>query len=225
MIGKLFGPGKKKAVGPVNPVSGSKTNKPSVQTWLPFYDVDRNLIWRRDKNIVAAIRIEPINIDLLSEAELERMIGRLYSVVNSINGHWVIHTTQRAVDLDSYIANLESRKQNEENFIRKRILDSAIRTASLVASSGESIEMHFYVMKFGSVKQKKSTIEQQQLLGEAEELAQSLSKIKLQARVCDDQELRELLFNFLNPVKAAFERAPQDSSLSLPPQMRRRNHT
>jgi hypothetical protein len=227
MIKKLFG-GKKtetKSKEPLKPetppsiVTGSKSSTPSVQAWLPFYDVNMNFIWRRDNHLVTAVEIEPINIFLLSEEEQKRKIKMLFEVINSLDVHWSAICIQRPVDLDKYIGKQEEMRNAETHHMRRRILDSSIRNASQVASSGEAMDLQFYILISGELKNKKQILDMQQLLNKATELAESLTSAELVSQVCSDHELRELLFNYLNPLQSAYERAPLDSGPYLPPQL------
>lgn len=226
MIKKLLNRGKSEvkpnpAKSPVQTrtVTGSKSNVPSVQAWLPFYDVNMGFLWRRDNHLVAAVRVEPINLALLSENEQKRKVQLLFEVINGLGCEWAITVLQRPVDLDEYIGKQEVLRNQETHYMRRRILDSSIRNAAKVASSGEAIELMFYILLASPLSSKKQALDMQQLQNKASELADNLSGSELESHVCDDQELRELEFIFLNPLQAAFERAPQSSGPYLPPRL------
>jgi hypothetical protein len=209
-----------KTAAQTHPVTGSsKSNVPSVQAWLPFYDVNMGFLWRRDNHLVTAVRVEPINLNLLSEKERERKVHMLFEVVNGMECEWGMTALQRPVDLDEYIGKQESLRNQESHYMRRRILDSTIRNAAKVASSGEAIELMFYILLASPLSSKKQALDMQQLQNQSSELADNLSAAELESHVCDDQELRELEFIFLNPLQAAFERAPQSSGPYLPPRL------
>lgn len=202
-----------------NPVTGSsKSNVPSVQEWLPFYDVNMGFLWRRDNHIVTAVRVEPINIWLYSEKEQKRKVHLLFEVVNGLECEYGWTALQRPVDLDEYIAKQEALRNQETHYVRRRILDNSIRQASKVASSGEAIDLMFYILLAAPLS-KKQQLDMQELQNKAAELSDNLTGAELASHVCDDQELRELEFIFLNPLQAAFERAPQSSGPYLPPRL------
>ncbi|RCW41646.1 hypothetical protein [Paenibacillus prosopidis] len=227
MIKKILNRGKEaqkqdqpKTPAQTHPVTGSsKSNVPSVQAWLPFYDVNMGFLWRRDNHLVTAVRVEPINLSLLSEKEQKRKVHMLFEVINGMECEWGITALQRPVDLDEYISNQEALRNQETHYMRRRILDSSIRNAANVASSGEAIELMFYILLTNPLSAKKQALDMQQLQNKAIELADNLSGAELESHVCDDQELRELEFLFLNPLQAAFERAPQSSGPYLPPRL------
>lgn len=218
----LFGKGTKKEskqnIDPSKPVTGTKTNSPSVQAWLPFHDIKNQLIWRRDKHIVSGVYTGRRNIFLLSKDEQKNAIHQLFEVINSLGIYHVIHTTQRPVDLDAYIAELENLRNEETNYMRRRILDSTKRNSSLIASSGEATELHYYIFLTSQITEKNVNTQMEQLLSMTLDLAEGLKNAELlDSHICTNQELREVNFAFLNPIYAGFERAPEHSLLQLPP--------
>lgn len=209
----------KKIQSPINTLSGTTTNFPSVQAWLPFYDVNNNFIWLRQNKLVTAISIEPVNLDLYSTVEEKRIIHSLFEVVNSLDVHWIIHSQQRPVNLDAYITSQEEMRDQETNFTRRRILDSSIRNASKIASSGESIDVFYYLILFSQLIEKQHRLNAEELAAKATEISLNLSASVQESHVCDDQELRDILFSFLNPSQSSYERAPAHSWEQLPPQL------
>lgn len=205
---------------PVLPVTGSSKKVPSVQAWLPFYDVNNDLIWLRDRKLIKAIGVEPKNMDLYSKSEGKLQIKKLFQVINALEVHWVIHSQQRPVNLDQYIQSTEEFRNQQINPIRRRILDSSIRNASKIASGGEAVDVFFYILLFAQLQDKQERLTAEELTSAADELASSLSSNVLESHVCDDQELREALFSYLNPAHAAYERAPLNSWEQLPPQLK-----
>ena len=60
-----------------------RARKKSAQEWLPVRDIRSGVMVRRDKNLVAIIKIEPVNLSLLSQNEKKRIISTLHEVINS----------------------------------------------------------------------------------------------------------------------------------------------
>lgn len=207
-----------KEVDTSRPITGSTSNAPSVQAWIPFYDISNQVIWRRDKHIVSGIYTGRRNIFLLSDKEKKNAIHQLFEVINSLNIYHVFQSIQRPVDLDAYIEEQERMRNEETHFMRRRILDSSIRSSSRIASSGEAMDLHYYVFLVSPVNEKNPALEIQQLLSTTIELAESLTAAEIESHICSNQELREVNFTFLNPKHAGFEHAPENSLLQLPPQ-------
>jgi hypothetical protein len=204
-------PSRSPSSAPVGSVPGSV----STQEWIPIKDVYNGFIHRKDGALVCAIRVQPKNIRLLSKDEAIRLVKLLMEVLNGIDYSYQIITIPRPVDLDAYIAELQSLKSNEENPIKNRLLGNYISQAASVAVSGEALDRLFYILidEFpGNKKQKTELILHQR----ASELVSNLMSADLMSHLCSDDELRELLFIFTNLSQAAYERAPKDNVL-LPP--------
>lgn len=184
----------------------------AAQDWLPIFDIKDNFVYRRDGQVVSIVKIQPLNIDLLSKSEQRVRIRSLLEALNGFDFPYQIFITAKPVDLDGYIQRLEEMK-DQANIKRRRLLDQYIRTASRKASSGEALERNFYLV---------TSMERDRRLGDgflferAREIASNLTGAGLIASVCSEQELRDLYFTFANPIQSAVERSPLDNS-NLPP--------
>jgi len=187
----------------------------SVQEWLPLSDVKNNLIYRKDRHIVAVIRVQPINIHLLSDREKIRKVLRLEEALNGIDFPFQILSIARPVDLDSYILKIERMRAETDNILRKKLLSIYARQAASTVTSGEALERHFYILIQHPLG-KNAQLDEEFLKHRAMQLTSNLSSAELISSLCTDQELRNLQFIFSNPSHAAFERAPSDS-FSMPP--------
>ena len=187
----------------------------STQAWMPVTDVYNGFIHRRDGAIIAAIRIQPVNFELLSDNEKLRKIKLLEEVMNGMDFSFQIISIARPVDLDSFIGKMDELKNRTTDRIKSRLLVGYISHAAAMATSGEAVERQFYILLDEPVGKKPQQSEAQ-LFRRATDLATSLSSADLISHVCNDEELRDLLFVFTNPNQAAFERAPV-TQITLPP--------
>lgn len=196
--------------GKQNEANSTSTSQNTTQEWLPVKDIHQGVIHRRDGSYVAAIRVEPVNIHLLTDPERERYINLLEEVLNGVDESFQIISIARPVDLDSYIRNLNDLRNNAPNRIKHRLLSNYISDAARTATGGEALERHFYILLVEeSGKNKQASLNE--LINRAKELASSLSGSGLSSHITNDQELRELLFIFTNPNQASYERAPISS--------------
>lgn len=202
MIKKWFG--KKKEKPPID------TTKNTSQDWLPIQDVHNSMIHRKDGYLLAAIMVSPVNIHLLTDVEKGRLIKSLEEVLNGIDDPFQIISIARPVDLDAYISELNSMKSDAQDQIKQRLLAGYMNHAAQMATSGEALERHFYIL-LDQAPSKNQQIDISTLMTRSKELATSLSGSGLSAHVCNDVELRDLLFIFTNPNQAAYERAPANS--------------
>lgn len=183
---------------PVSPVA-----RQIVQNWLPVQDISSGLLMRSDGQLVAAIRVEPAAFTLLSEVERARRITALHEIIQALPGAVQICTIPRPIDLDIYIADLEAQMEDVYGS-RKNVLRGYVNYVRRLAANAEALERRFYLLMPGGEK-KKGT--QDELLQRVRELVTALERAELQAHICSDQEVLDLLFCFFHPAQAAFERA------------------
>lgn len=188
---------------------------PSTQNWLPIIDIKNSLVYRKDNYIVSAIRVQPINMRLLSDREKKRKVKRLEEALTGIDYNFQIISIAKPVDLDAFIAKIENERAATESVLKKKLLGMYSRQAGAKATSGEALERHFYFL-IDQPLGKKPQLDEEILIQRATQLASHLSSAELLSTVCGDSDLRTLQFIFTNPAHAAFERAPTDS-IFLPP--------
>ena len=184
----------------------------AAQDWLPIFDIKDNTVYRRDGEIVSIVKIQPLNIKLLTANEQKVKINALLEALNGMDFSFQIFITAKPVDLDGYIAKLEMMKEYA-NTKRKRLLEQYIKTASRKASSGEALERNFYII-CSMLKDKKAG--EAVLFEKAREVAANLTSAGLSSHVCNEQDLRDLYFTFAHPVQSAVERSPLEN-IALPP--------
>lgn len=187
-----------------NPQVIIEQKKKAVQDWLNIADINNGLIIRKDKYLVGAIKIEPINIDLLSLNEKKRIITALHEAYNGLLIPIQIICLGRPVDLDPYLESLQEMSRKTDNFTRKKLLQNYVKYSANLAASGETLERNFYIL-MAQPPGKGADLE---LLGKLQELSTMLNGAGLETIICNDQDLINLQYTFAFPVQAAYERAP-----------------
>ena len=185
----------------------------TAQQWLPISDINGCVAYRKDNVLVGMLRVQPLNLELLSDAEKRRKIEALSEELNGESEGLQIFCIGRPVDLNSYLDWLQDKAKQEQDFTRKRILKNFIQHASELAASGEIIERRFFIIitKPGGKKA------EQEIVNRLEELKNKLSSAELVATVCKDDELMDVFSLFANPVYASVERVT--SEIYLPSQL------
>jgi len=176
----------------------------SAQDWLPFQDVTGSFIFRRDGELVAVLRIEPLNITLKSDNEKKRIITAMHEALNGQLDPIQIFCLPRPVDLDTYLERLQQQARETIYQTKKRLLHEYIQYVATVVRGGEAIELRYYVL----LSQKPGKHAKEELSQRAFELASNLGRSDLKITVCDDTAILDMLFSFLQPAQAAFEPTP-----------------
>lgn len=178
-----------------------KQREKTSQQWIPVADIKNSIVYRKDGYILGMLRIEPLNINLLSENEKKRKIEALAEVFNGQNEHIQIFCIGRPVDLTNYLEHLQDMAKKEMDFMKKTILKGYIQQASHWASSGEVVERRFYII-ISRKNGKKAEIE---LLNKLNELKNYFEQAELNSHICNEDELLDVFSLFANPLQAAFE--------------------
>lgn len=200
-------PGKKEA-SKKKQASQEEARK-AVQDWLPFRDIARGVLVRKDNQAVAVLKVEPFNLSLKSETEKKRIITAVFEALNGLKEPFQIFSLGRPVDLDAYLRELQEKARETVSPTRKKLLQEYIRYVGTLASSGEAMERRYYILLPGK--------EREEIVQKAHELASNLERSGLKVKICEDQEIIDLLFVFLHPAQAAFERPPLFAGPYLPP--------
>lgn len=198
----------KKSASPAPASSpGAKSDQPSTQSWFPIRDINNNLLYRKDGYVVAAVRVQPVNIDLLSKNEKRRKIKQLEEVLNGVDYPYQIISIAKPVDLDGFIADLEALRNQSDSMLKMKLLMDYKNQAIAKATSGEALERQFYFLlseKLG----KRPEIDIQVVSSRAIQMTAALTGAELMSHVCSDNEQQELQFIFSHSTQAAYERAP-----------------
>lgn len=173
----------------------------TAQQWIPVVDIDNGIIYRKDNFLVGILRIQPENIELLSDREKKRKVDSLTEGFNGIAEGYQIFCIGRPVDLNNYLEWLQEKARLEQDFTRKLILKGFIQSASELASSGEAMERRFYLI----ITKKNVNKAEEELIERLTDLQIILSKAKLKSHICSEDELLDVLSLFVNPIQSAFE--------------------
>ncbi len=192
---------KKKNESEEKEIKKQKREKTANQ-WIPIADIEGNVVYRKDGYLVGALRINPTNLELLSDKEKKRKVESLAEELNGETEGLQIFCIGRPVDLNNYLEWLQDKAKTEQDFTRKQVLKGYIQQASRLASSGEITERRFYMI----ITKKNKEKAKEDLLDRLEDLQLKLQRAELTAKICEDDELLDLFSLFANPIQASYEK-------------------
>jgi F pilus assembly Type-IV secretion system for plasmid transfer. len=182
----------------------------TANQWVPVADIDGNIVYKKDNTLVGMLRVQPLNLDLLSDKEKRRKVEALAEELNGENEGLQIFCIGRPVDLNNYLEWLQEKTKQEQDYTRKRLLKSFIKEASNTASNGETVERRFYII----ISKKADNKAEEELTGRLRDLQHKLSSAELISNICKDDELMDVYSLFAHPVQASFERATIEMELA-----------
>lgn len=187
-----------------------QNRKKTAQQWIPIKDIDRNIVYRKDGFLVGMLRVQPENLDLLSDNEKKRKIESLTEELNGEREGLQIFCIGRPVDLSNYLGWLQEKAKMEQDFTRKMVLKGYIQQASEMASSGETTERRFYII----ISKKEESKAEEEIINRLNDLNTKLQAAELTSDICEDDEIIDLYSLFVNPVQAAFEKSTKEMNLT-----------
>lgn len=168
-------------------------------------DIYNSLILTKDSHAVAVIRIYPVNIELLSENEIETMTDSLTAEFKGEKNPFWILSIPRAVDMEAYIDDL-NRHYDEELFDpkRKMILSVMIQEATQKVMSGSNFEHQFFLGVWARLSQN-SEKEINAIQERISDFEARYRTANIMAERLDDAELLRLCNLYANSNTALFE--------------------
>lgn len=204
---KFFSKNKSATPSTAQPVQGQ--GKTSTHDLIPIHDLDGEVLLKKNKDMVAVIRIEPVNLDLLSDKEKRQKISAYFGVINGITFPLQFLGLGRPVDLDTYLASLEDMKNKTESEVKKKLLAKYLQQAAALAGGGDKMERRYYFLlkepkADGSYQEQKA-----ELLNRARDFVNQMNSAGFACELCNFLEIRSMLQNYCQPTRAAFEK-PQE---------------
>ena len=182
-----------------------KTNK-SILEWLPFKEVWNDLLFLENDKIVGVIKVNSINLQLCSSEEQNTKIFQFRKVLLSIEYPFKILALDKPISLTDHIENLVYLAKNTDDKIKQKLLEEDINYANNIMNKNLVNNREFYLL----IEESKDNIKL--LKSKINDLVSQLSSIGLSPEQAKTDEIKELLFTFLNP-NESIEIFKQDSSL------------
>ncbi len=180
--------------------------KKTAQVWLPLLNIENNKVYLKNNVIFSILKIEPVNISLMTDKEIKVLIENFSAVLNGVNGNYQFFTLSRPIELDNYILSLNELLKEEKNFLKKNLIKEYIKNISSVAASGELTERRYYLLYTSNAE---GALEY-----EIQNLINALNSIEMRAEVLKDNEILNIYCLFFNPETAYFEKNEIDMSIA-----------
>ncbi len=176
----------------------------TTQQWVPLTDLHDGCLFRPDGVVVAGVTIRPPALGLKSQAEQGQLIQGLQAALDGIGCPVEILTLPRPIDLDRYLAALDTRLQATPIGDRRRVLGDYLRWVSGLVRQGEAVERRSYLLMTrtgpDALAEHRTTLRG---------LLEDLSRLRgVEAAALTDADWRSVLFLMFHSTRAAFEPAP-----------------
>lgn len=169
----------------------------TAQDLIPISDIEENIVYKKNNEYLKILKIEPININLISEENRKNIILEFSKQLNSLTDEIQIFCIGRPVDLNEYLNLLRNKIYTEKNFTKKTILKKYFNYAAEISVRGEITEKFFYI-----ILKNKNLNELEIKTGE---IIEKFSSINIKSYICNEKEILDLYCLFAYPMQACYE--------------------
>lgn len=185
-------------------------------------DIKNNLLYTKSGYTIGYLRLFSINIDLLSEDEIESICNILTSQFKAEKERFTIFSIPRTVDMEFYLNSLADIHDEEiDNPYRKMILQEMIVDASKMITNGKNFEHQFYLKVWAKYNENVSGTEE--IIEERlRYIGNYYGSVQNETKRLDDVEILRLCNLFANSNTAIMESYEENNTYIPIPMITRR---
>ncbi len=127
-------------------------NTQSLNQFLNIKDIKGNYLYTLDEQVISFIKVNPMNIELLSDKELETKMDFASIEFSNEQFPYKIIVIPRAVDISDYIREQEELRNKLTNDVCIEIINNRIISTTEMIENKNIIENEFYIMIFDTNK-------------------------------------------------------------------------
>ena len=127
-------------------------NTQSLNQFLNIKDIKGNYLYTLDEQVISFIKVNPMNIELLSDKELESKMDFESIEFSNEQFPYKIIVIPRAVDISDYIREQEELRNKLTDDVCIEIINNRIISTTEMIENKNIIENEFYIMIFDANK-------------------------------------------------------------------------
>ena len=128
-------------------------NTQSLNQFLNIKDIKGNYLYTLDEQVISFIKVNPMNIELLSDKELESKMDFASIEFSNEQFPYKIIVIPRAVDISDYIREQEELRNKLTDDVCIEIINNRIISTTEMIENKNIIENEFYIMIFDANKE------------------------------------------------------------------------
>ena len=173
------------------------SNSSLTENWITVKDINNNIIFLDNKQMVTGVKIQPKNIFIMDQQSMYMVIDQLRVFYNLIDFEFWLIIADRPVDINLYISQLELHLNSvQDPSIRKLVVDD-IEKADMFMKNDVVDTEYFILFKDDNTDS---------LNKKVRTLINNLASCGLIASQTSNEDLRMILDNFLNGGQSYTER-------------------
>lgn len=165
------------------------SNSVYTENWISVKDINNNVIYLDNKEMVTGVKIQPRNIFILEENYQNSIIDSLKTFYNLIDYEFWLIIADRPVDVDLYISQLQLMLNDSQSPVYRKLIVDDIQKAEMFRDNG-IVDTEYFIL----FKEKDNDMLQKKVRN----LINNLASCNLISAQTSNEDLRMLLDNFLN---------------------------
>lgn len=129
-----------------------KEEEQSLNEFLNVKNIKENFLYTLDGQVIQFIKVEPINVELLTDDELESKMNFSSIEFSEEQQPYKILVIPRAVDISEHIEEQEELKRKIDDDVGIEIINNRIISTTEIVENKNIIENEFYIMIYDSYK-------------------------------------------------------------------------
>ena len=176
----------------VNQTAGATTQVKDMsltENWITVKEINNNLIFLDNKEMVTGVKIQPKNIFIMDQASQDMMIDQLKTFYNQVDFEFWLIVADRPVDISVYISQLEVHLGNVQNPAIRKLIANDIEKADLFVTNDVVDTEYFMLFRDNN---------SESITKKVRTMINNLASCGLIASQTSNDDLRMILDNFLN---------------------------
>ena len=176
-------------------------NTQSLNEFLNIKNIKGNYLYTLDEQVISFIKVNPMNIELLSDKELESKMDFEAIEFSNEQFPYKIIVIPRAVDISDYIREQEELRNKLTDDVCIEIINNRIISTTEMIENKNIIENEFYIMIFDANKENIKI----ELNKRANNWISRLKNCGLKSEILEEREIILLVKSFTIPEFARTE--------------------
>lgn len=189
--------------------NNATANNQSLNEFLNVKNIKESILYTLDGQVIQFIKVEPINIELLTDEELELKMNFSSIEFSEEQQPYKILVIPRAVDISEHIEEQEELKRKIDDDVGIEIINNRIISTTEIVENKNIIENEFYIMIYDS---NKDNIENE-LMKRANNWINRLKNCGYRSNLLYEREIILLIKSFTIPEFARSEGTDYDDNI------------
>lgn len=188
-----------------------KPKQLSCNEEINILDIRNNVIYTKDDNLIMALKIYSINMQLFSRRELNQKVKEITNELAGDLQELKFFSISRPVDVTGLIDSLRETLNDSDKQKQKNLLKQNIKETVRLTITGDVVERQNFI----TISTKNTDIAEKELQKQAMDLSNKFSNCLIKTEILNEQELIQLCNSTLN-INFAFKEDNDDVEERIP---------